>query len=294
MASPLRRSQGLQVERISDFQYANHQSIFLPASTCLIGTNGNLEDASSFEASDLTFSFANGTGDNGLDAGAESDNQWYALYAVPKSGTKNFILKASTQSPVASGGIGPIGFPKHRYLGIFRNGGNGYDATNNSYGAGDIARFSKLGKRIIFQTFNSTNGGIYPAAGGTQGFQIFVANTSTNGIVFDWTNTNNFGFSGTGLGGGPKLPYKFAPYLFECQVNSTAGGYMRATDTVPNDRLYFGFNTLVTLSKTQEFWYQFSPLGLVGWFRFEINGNPNISRWIGVRAMIDPFIVGGN
>jgi len=65
----------------------------------------------------LTFDFANGTGDGGLDTGSEASSTWYYLYAVVKP-DGSITLKASVTWP---GGAGPTGFSTWKYLGAFRN-----------------------------------------------------------------------------------------------------------------------------------------------------------------------------
>lgn len=125
-------------ESVKDFVWTSNSQITLPASTVEI--NGSL-----YSSNDLVFDFANGTGDNGLDTGVEAAGVWYALYAVPGTGTA-YKLKASANLPVEAGGAGPVGFPNYRYLGLFINGINsGGGATNTT----DIVRFSKSGDTII-------------------------------------------------------------------------------------------------------------------------------------------------
>lgn len=295
----LRRSHEVKSEKVFDFQYSDFQSIQLPSSKILIGSNGLLSDASLYTASDLTFSFANGTSDNGLDSGSEVQDQWYALYAVPKPGTENYILKASTRGPSTFGsslGSGPIGFTKWRYLGIFRNGTNGFDGTNGSFGRGDIARFTKHGRTLIFRSLNSTNGGLYPAASGTQGICLFVANTSINGIILDLAATSNYGFDGLNVSGNVKLPYAKSQYIFEAQFNGTiANSYIRRTDSSANDRQYISMTELVSLTRSPQFTVTILPQAFSGptWdeqIRMEVAGNPNISRILLLSGLVDPYL----
>ena len=289
----------LGLEFLQDFRYADHQSILLPASKILIGTGGLLEDAKLYSANSLTFSFANGTGDNGLDTGAEAQDQWYALYAVPKAGTSNFILKASAQAPIQAGGSGPTGFPVHRYLGLFKNGTNTYDATNGSYGRGDIVRFVKLGNHYTFNSFSSTNGGQYPVQGGQDsGINLFIANTATNGLLFDGVTVSNTGFSGNNIHGGVKLPYQQAFYVFHVIGNGNAESYAYFADPsgnqrqfiqmtkIPSSSLYHGQSSMTAFMRPGE--------EFVARIYMIIAGNPNVSRSLSVKAMLDPYILGGN
>lgn len=92
----------------------------------------------------LTFDFANGTGNNGLDNGAEAPSTWYYLYAVAAG--SDFFLKASTVAPPT----GPSGFSVWKYLGAFRN-----DGSSN------ILRFLHEGKKVtwsIYITVTSASG----------------------------------------------------------------------------------------------------------------------------------------
>jgi hypothetical protein len=130
------------VEYIADFVYASATQISLPASKIRIN-NILYENNTS-----TVFDFANGTGDNGLDTGSETTNTWYFLYAIPD--TPNFILKASTATPVEYGGAGPSGEAEFRYLGCFRNG-------DNNTATGDILRFVKAGPKMGFLNRSSSS-----------------------------------------------------------------------------------------------------------------------------------------
>lgn len=127
----------LEFEDLKDFSWTSASQVTQPASSILVGTQGNLDDADLLTAGSLVFDFANGTGDNGLDTGSETNDQWYALYAVPGT-TGTYKLKASVNLPHAAGGTGPDGFTQYRYLGLFRNG-------DQSSFPGDIKRFFKSG-----------------------------------------------------------------------------------------------------------------------------------------------------
>lgn len=286
-------------ENVRDFQYVDDSSILLPASSILIGTGGTLNDSSLYTAADLTFTFANGTGDNGLDTGPEFGDQWYFLYAVPKTST-TYILKASIQPPPQAGGTGPTGFTQYRYLGLFKNGTNMYDATNGSFGRGDIVRFTKDKNLFMFVSINSTNAGVFPSASGTQGLCLSTGNSSTNGIVFDGANAGYWGTSGANPNGnGVKLPYRRATYIFEGQANSTAANsYIRMTDSASNDRQYIPWPALVSLLRSPQFLYTVLPnAATVTWsevIQFVISGNPNVSRFLMCSGMYDPYILGGN
>lgn len=135
------QSQVPLLEDIKDFQWIDVQTIRLPASSIRIGSTV-------YTAADINWSFANGTGDNGLDTGAEAASQWYALYAVPNSTNTAYILKATTRHPISA--PGPSGYSNYRYLGLFRNGQ--YYNSNTT----DIAQFFKVGP--IIQFWNASNG----------------------------------------------------------------------------------------------------------------------------------------
>lgn len=83
-----------------------------------------------------TFDFANGTGTDGLDSGAEANDTWYYLYAVPSTGTQ-LELKASTIDPRNGG---PVGLTIWRYLGAFYN-----DVSGN------ILPFHQAGSRFTLE-----------------------------------------------------------------------------------------------------------------------------------------------
>lgn len=289
----LRRNTELAAESVADFKYDTFQSILMPALKILIGTQGSLADAVLYESGALTFSFANGTGANGLDAGVEASSQWYALYAVPNASNSGYMLKASTSAPHAAGGSGPVGFTKYRYLGLFRNGTNHWDATNSSYGLGDIARFTKSGQQLTFQSFSSNNGGSFGAISGMFGLVLFVANSAVDGTVVDFGNANYFGFAGANPQGGVKLPYRDAlmRYCYQA-VNSPAwiefrdsgGGNIRMYHTAP----------IINTVPRGIFWHQnlaadptWAPL-----LQTKINGNPNVSRCLLLEVIIDPYVLG--
>ena len=283
------------VENLADYQYASHQSITLPASSILIGDGNTLNNAVLYtNTSSTTFSFANGTGNNGLDTGAEANNQWYALYAVPITGTSNFMLKASVNPPPQAGGAGPVGFTKYRYLGLFRNGTNGYDATNNSYGQGDIVKFTKFKRQIDWQSFNSTNGGLFPAVNGIPGIIVFVANTAVDSVVVDYAVSTTYGFTGTNPSGGARLPYANIMYRFCHQCNTAQSTQTELTDNVNNIRAVFTSPmSLGNITPRGIFWHQYMP-GEATWASSlisRVSGNPNISRVFAVEAMVDPYII---
>lgn len=285
-----------QNESIADYRYVDFKSIMLPASKILIGTANTLDDAQLFTSTiDLTMDLTLGAANLGLDTGTEAQDQWYAVYAVP--GTNgSYGLRFSANAPPQAGGPGPVGFTRYRYLGLIKNGTNGYDGTNSSFGRGDIARFVKNGNYIEFRSLNSTNGAVYPSASGTHGLSIFIANTTTNGTIFDGSNASNFGFSGLNVAGGCKLPYQAAKYIMEGQVNGTyTNGYIRRTDSAANDRQYIPMTNLVSLMRSCQFVVSFLPNAFTAtwdeFIRMEISGNPNISRILLVSALEDPYIV---
>jgi hypothetical protein len=83
----------------------------------------------------LTFDFANGNADLGLDSdSSEGASTWYYLYAVP-TGTQSFTLRASDNPPSS----GPTGYTTWKYLGAFHN-----DVSQN------IVLFVHDGKRFSF------------------------------------------------------------------------------------------------------------------------------------------------
>lgn len=89
---------------------------------------------------DLLWSFANGVGPLGLDAGVEATDTWYYLYAIPDPGNDDmFTVVASVEAPAQAGGTGPGGHPVHRFIGSIRNNG-----------AGDIFSFNRLGDTVRF------------------------------------------------------------------------------------------------------------------------------------------------
>lgn len=295
MKTPLIFPRELLGERSQDFRYASHQSILLPAGSLFIGTQGSLIDAELFSAGDLTWSFANGTGDNGLDAGVEANSTWYALYAVPNAAGTAYMLKASTNPPHSAGGTGPTGYSRYRYLGVFRNGGNTWDATNGSYGQGDIVRFAKVDKRIDFHGFHTNNGGLSPSAVFGKGVVQYVANTSTNNTMIDVNNANYIGFTGNNPQGAAKLPYRRGLYGFQMVVNpgnSTSSMVLRDADGV-NNRCVYG---ATTTANSQNFWtvlahLQFSPDDFATVLRTEANNNANCSRILYLDSMVDPYII---
>lgn len=93
----------------------------------------------------LNWSFTNGVGELGLDAGAEASDTWYYLYLVP-SAANNTILTAiaSTSNPF----IGPSGYTEFDYVGAFLN-----DSSS------DIDKFYQLTttlfRRVVWNHFQS-------------------------------------------------------------------------------------------------------------------------------------------
>lgn len=140
-------------ERIEDFVWTSASQITQPASSIFI--DGDLYS----NTGSLVFDFANGTGDNGLDTGAEAANQWYALYAVPGTGG-TYKLKASVSLPVEAGGSGPTGFPKYRYLGLFRNGDGASGSIPN-----DILKFTRSEDQFQLHEGPISNTGLRLATG---------------------------------------------------------------------------------------------------------------------------------
>jgi len=124
---------------INDFIWQSDDQILMPGSSMKIGDGGGFANSVFRTAGDLVFDFANGTGDNGLDTGAEANNSYYALYAIP-DGAAAYKLVASNVSPEVGG---PVGSTQYRYLGLFRNGGN------NGVSDDRIPQFIKSGD--IFQ-----------------------------------------------------------------------------------------------------------------------------------------------
>jgi hypothetical protein len=290
----LLRQPNLSLEDVKDYRYSTVSGIFMPASKILIGTGGSISDAALYESGDLNFDFTNGVGENGLDTGAEAANQWYALYAVPKAGTKQYTLRASIQAPIQSGGTGPTGFPKHRYLGIFRNGTNTYSSLS-SHTPNDITLFTKTKNVMNFTGYNDTNGGQYPQATRHNGVTLFVANTAVNGVLLDTSNNSYVGFSGISPAASAKLPYRVGIFGFKHYINSVTntallsvtdfGGNDRSLYAMPLETVVNSFNIYVEL--------QFS---LIDWhvaLRSVHAANPNVNRGLLLQKFIDPFTVGG-
>jgi hypothetical protein len=83
----------------------------------------------------LTFNFANGAADLGLDEGSEASSTWYYMYLVPKNGDDTLLsLRASDNAP----STGPTGYTNFRHIGEFRN-----DSSSN------ILSFNQCGNMII-------------------------------------------------------------------------------------------------------------------------------------------------
>lgn len=175
-------------EDIKDFVWTSVSQITLPSSVIEIG-------GEFYTAGNLVFDFANGTGNNGLDTGAETSNRWYALYAVPLSSTA-YMLKASANLPAEAGGSGPSGFSEYRYLGLFRNGDNA--------GAGsDILRFVKSRDSFGFNNI-TTGAGVVPYTGGL--------------ILYNATSTSS-SYSATSGMSATDLPFSRSNYLFAVAAN---------------------------------------------------------------------------
>lgn len=86
----------------------------------------------------LTWSLANPVGPLGLDQGTEAANSGYYVYAVPDPNDATmFSAVASTRSPIQVGGLGPVGYGVHRYLGAARNDG-----------ASNLLGFSRTGDTV--------------------------------------------------------------------------------------------------------------------------------------------------
>lgn len=74
-----------------------------------------------FAPADLFFDPSLGAADFGLDTGAESADDWYYLYSVPRASDDNKIaIRGSLVEPSPTS-AGPTGFPNHRYEGPVRN-----------------------------------------------------------------------------------------------------------------------------------------------------------------------------
>ena len=289
------RPRDLTFEDVKDYRYAGVSSILLPSSQILIGTQGKLEDASLFSAGNLTFDFGNGTGDNGLDAGVEVSNQWYALYAVPKAGTSQYILKASVNSPHAAGGTGPVGFSKYRYLGIFRNGVNTYNSLAE-HNPNDICLFTKYKNEISFQGYNTTNGGAYPKAQTHTGITLYVANTSLNVAMVNVNDPNYVGFTGASPSGGAKLPYRIGKFKFAHYINTVTGtSHVTVRDSGGNDRDYLPMS-IESATNAYHGWFEVL-FSLTDWQTVLFStqsGNLNVNRGLLLQGFVDPFTSRGN
>lgn len=150
-------------EDVKDFLYTASGQITLPPSRILI------DGALYTNLSPTVFDFSNGTGDNGIDEGIQTPNRWYAMYAVPKTGTSNYILKATFNKPDLV--PGPTGFIKYRYLGIFRN--------NNSSA---IIEFAKI--KDVFQ-FRNPNAHIVQSAASTASLAWTLDGVMSGGFPLD-------------------------------------------------------------------------------------------------------------
>jgi hypothetical protein len=106
----------------------------------------------------LTWDFANPVGPLGLDQGTEDVNTWYYLYAIPDPvDNTRFTAVASTRPPLQVGGLGPVGYGIHRFIGSFRN-----DGSSN------VRRFFRTGNHVkwgsrLFERWLYTTGGGLPA-----------------------------------------------------------------------------------------------------------------------------------
>ncbi|MGE3682386.1 MAG: hypothetical protein AB7G93_11730 [Bdellovibrionales bacterium] len=205
---------GVLGEQVADYKYQSASQVLMPGSKIAIGTSGLIADATIYQSGDLVFDFANGTGSNGLDTGAEAPNQWYALYAVPGVGTA-YILKATTRDPITQ--PGPAGFTKWRYLGVFKNG------ADLSSGQNDIARFGKVGPILNF--WNPTNGNM-----------TGIRYDGSSGPVTSFGSTINpvYGMSG---GSGRNLPFNGARYGWTLTHAPSGGSSVLAAGTA---RFYDG------------------------------------------------------
>src|SRR3989338_1389900 len=201
-------------EQIADYQFQSISQVLMRSSKIGIGTGGILDDGALYQSGNLIFDFANGTGDNGLDTGAEAPNQWYALYAVPGVGTA-YVLKATTRHPVTQ--PGPAGFTKWKYLGLFKNG------QDLSAGQNDIARFAKSGHILNFWT---------PSNGNMTGIRY----DGSSGPVTSFSSTINpaYGMSG---GSGRNLPFNGARYGWTLTHVPSGGSAVLASGTA---RFYDG------------------------------------------------------
>lgn len=294
MGLTLLKPQGLTFEDVKDFRYAGVSSILMPSSKILIGTQGKIDDAVLYESANLTFDFGNGIGDNGLDAGVEASNQWYALYAVPKAGTKQYVLKASANAPHAAGGTGPSGFTKYRYLGIFRNGPNVYNSLAE-HNSNDICIFTKNKNHISFQGYHTTGGGLYPKAQTHTGVSMFIANTSTNTVMLDRGNGDYLGFTGNSPAGAAKLPYIFGRYRFAHYMNvTTNSATIIIRDSGGNDRDYIPL-VLESISNTFHITFdvEFSSTNWQTVIYSNHAANNNMNRGLLLQGFEDPFTVGG-
>ena len=168
MPLTLRRKPIFSEEIISDFFRASNSALTLPTGRLLIGS-------ALYTANSLTFDFANGTGNNGLDTGIEQSSQFYALHAVRDSLTSNYILKATTNLPP----LPPTGYSESRYLGTFRNDG-----------AGDIWIFAKSGPRVLM----------------TSGLPTLASSASTSSLTYTKT---------LGMSSGTNLPFASATYFIK-------------------------------------------------------------------------------
>ena len=284
-----------QLERVEDFRYVDHKSILMPASKILIGTGNTLEDADIYESTvDLTMDLTFGATNLGLDTGTEAQDQWYAVYAVPGN-NGSYGLRFSTNAPPQAGGAGPTGFTKYRYLGLVRNGGNAYDATNSNYGRGDIVRFTKTKNKTYYHGFHTTNGGAYPVAPYAQGINLYIANTATNNVMLNVDTATYIGLSGLSPNNTPKIPYRLGVFGFHMVVNPGASNSSATIydNTVSNVINYF--NASQPSNSTSilgvHFEYQFSPDTFSTAIRSETNNNANCSRGLWLEFYQDPYIV---
>jgi hypothetical protein len=130
-------------------------------------------------SSTLTFNFANGAADLGLDEGSEASSTWYYMYLVPKSGDDTLLtLRASDNAP----STGPAGYTNFRYIGAFRNDGSSNILSFTQVGAN---KFSYAAKQTIY----SGNGEVTNEASFTEvSIAAFVPGTASEVTISNFVS----------------------------------------------------------------------------------------------------------
>lgn len=161
-------------------------------------------------SNNLSWDFANGVADLGLDTGAEAANTWYYLYLIPKSGNNGMLsVRASVTPPP----VGLTGYSNWKYIGSFYNDAGSRIRRFNQRGS-DV--FSWLQERDLFNVTSA------------DGSPVALPLTSFVPVTADSVRCNGYYSPGVGSYG---YLYYFVDGYTSAAFTNVGGGNTTATNT---------------------------------------------------------------